>query len=532
MNTMNPYSSSFETKEFIIADTIVFDKKGRHLTDIQKTVLKGAWQGYTYDEIASQEGYSEKYLKRDVGPRLWKILSDALGEKVSKKNFRTALERKLMLIKTSPPRQLLDTDSRQDWGEAVDVPTFYGRTQELDTLKEWLVKDRCRLLALVGMAGIGKTALSIKLAQQLQDEFEYIIWRSLRHAPPIEDILVDIIYFLSDQQEKDLLKTTDIKVSQLLNCLRKHRCLIILDNFEAILSNDNKAGYYREEYEEYEQLIRHIGETHHQSCLVLTSREKPKEVALREGIPIRSLQLAGLDELEGQHILKAKGIFGLEDELRKMIRIYGGNPLLLNMASTTIQNVFDCNVSDFLKQGIVIFNDIKDFFDSQFERLQPAEKEIMYLLAIEREPVSFQELKDSFVSKVESMELTEALESLQRRSLVGKIQGRFTLQIVLLEYTANRLAKQICEEISNQRISLLRSYNLVKPAKDYVRDARMRFIFKPVINQLVAEFGNRNNVVLHLDRILSLQQKESTNLGYTTENVINLITCLYDSIST
>lgn len=77
-------------------------------------------------------------------------------------------------------------DSRQDWGEAIDVSVFYGRAEELATLEQWLVDDRCRLVALLGMGGIGKTALSVKLAEQLQDKFEYVIWRSLRNAPPVQ----------------------------------------------------------------------------------------------------------------------------------------------------------------------------------------------------------------------------------------------------------------------------------------------------------------------------------------------------------
>jgi hypothetical protein len=38
-----------------------------------------------------------------------------------------------------------------------------------------------------------KTALSVKLAQEIQGDFEYVIWRSLRESPPIEKILADLI---------------------------------------------------------------------------------------------------------------------------------------------------------------------------------------------------------------------------------------------------------------------------------------------------------------------------------------------------
>jgi hypothetical protein len=133
---------------------------------------------------------------------------------------------------------------RQDWGDAPDVPVFFGRTEQLATLQQWIVKERCRLVAIVGIAGIGKTSLSVKLgkggigktdlslklARDIQDEFEYVIWRSLLNAPPVTEILPDLIEFLSNQQEINLSKTVDGQVSRRLHYLRQQRCLLILDN--------------------------------------------------------------------------------------------------------------------------------------------------------------------------------------------------------------------------------------------------------------------------------------------------------------
>ncbi|GAB4209732.1 MAG: hypothetical protein Fur006_69720 [Coleofasciculaceae cyanobacterium] len=219
-----------------------------------------------------------------------------------------------------------------DWGEAVDVSAFYGRTEELTQLEQWIVNERCRIVAILGMGGMGKTSLSVKLAQQIQYRFEYVIWRSLRHAPPLKELLANLIQFLSNEPETDLPETVNGKISRLLDYLRSSRCLLVLDNLEAILAPCDRAGYYREGYEEYGDLLKRVGEAPHQSCLVLTSREKPKELASLQGatLPVRLFQLRGLQEIEGRQIFKAKGFFcGSETAWKVLIERYAGNPLAL-----------------------------------------------------------------------------------------------------------------------------------------------------------------------------------------------------------
>ncbi|WP_315790358.1 NB-ARC domain-containing protein [Fischerella sp. JS2] len=426
----------------------------------------------------------------------------------------------------------LSSNTRLDWGDATHTSVFYGRRQEIATLEQWILDERCRLVAILGMGGIGKTTLAVKLAQQIQEEFEYVIWRSLREAPPIKSVLANLIQFLSDEQETEsnLPENLSERISRLLYYLQNNRCLVVLDNIEPILRSGSRAGQYREGYESYGELLRLLGEATHQSCLVLTSRENPKEVALLKGqeLPVRSLQLRGLKVDDAQEILKVKGLSATESEWQVMIERYAGNPLALKIVATTIEDVFDGNVTEFLRENTAVFGDIRSVLDQQFERLSHVEKDIMYWLAINREPIALWELREDMVSPVPSQKLLEALESLLRRSLVEQSAATFTLQPVVMEYVTQVLIEQVCEEIATEKIELFRCHALMKAtAKDYVREAQIRLILQPVIDGLLSVFRSKKGIEKQLTKILARLREESPQEpGYTAGNIVNLLKSL------
>ncbi|NEP02285.1 MAG: NACHT domain-containing protein [Symploca sp. SIO2E9] len=418
---------------------------------------------------------------------------------------------------------------RQDFGEAICVADFYGRAKELSALEELLLRARCRLVTILGMGGMGKTALSVKLAQQVQDKFDCVIWRSLRDAPPVETILANLIQFLCDEQESevDLPENLGDIISKLIDILRQQRCLLVLDNWESLLRSGSRAGQHRKGYEGYGELLRRVGEADHQSCLLLTTREKPKEVASLEGeaLPVRSFRLFGFHEGEEQEIFRFKGLAASEGEFRALAEHYAGNPLALKVVATTIQDVFDGQISKFLQQETVVFGDIRDLLDQQYERLLGLESEIMYWLAINREQVSLSELREDMVSPVPQLKLLEAIESLLRRSLVEKNGTSFTLQPVVMEYVTGHLIELVCEEITEQEVDLFRCHALIKAtAKDYVRETQIRLILQPVIDGLLRVLNSKKKIDKHLVQFLERQREESPlEPGYAAGNILNLL---------
>ncbi|KAF3883850.1 MULTISPECIES: WD40 domain-containing protein [Nostocales] len=450
-----------------------------------------------------------------------------------------------------------------DWDEAPDVSTFYGREEELNTIKRWVVQENCRLITVLGMGGIGKTTLCVKLAQQILDmqDTRSVIWRSLRNAPSPEDILAELIQFLSRQQETILPDGLDNRILLLLKYLRSSHCLLILDNAESILLSGDRTGRYRVGYEGYDQLLRCVAETSHQSCLILTSREKPQGLAKYEGdsLPVRSLQLTGLPETEGRELFRAKGKFtGSETQWQALISRYGGNPLALKIVASSIRDFFDGSISQFLEisqQGIFIFDDIRDLLNQQFHRLSTLERDIMFWIAINREPVSLSDLQTDFVTHVPPRELLESLSSLQRRSFIEKTDGGFTQQPVVMEYAITQIIEKISQEIQElpnaeregntqhnpTLYSLLRqspqggepgsptslfiSHALIKAqAKDYIRETQIHLILQPIINESVSQLGSVENISHNLSQILShLRGKTPKETGYAAGNALNLL---------
>jgi WD40 repeat protein len=419
--------------------------------------------------------------------------------------------------------------NRIDWGEAVDVSVFYGRSEELSLLKQWIIQDECRLIALLGMGGIGKTSLSIKLAQYIVEtgNFTFVIWRSLGNAPPIQEILADFIKFISLDQAIELPQEVGARISLLIEYLRTSRCLLILDNFESILNGGDKAGEYREGYEEYGELLRRVGSVSHSSCLLITSREKPKEVASLEGetLPARSLQLSGLKPQDGEEIFNERGLGGTEDERGKVIDSYKGNPLALKIISTTIKQLFNGSISEFLSQESIVFGGIRDLLEGQFNRLSDLEQEVIYWLAINREPVTISELREDVLSLVSQPKLIEALESLLRRSLI-EIGGdainpisTFTLQNAVMEYMTEQLIEKVSAEINQGKFKLFNSHALIKATtNDYIRSSQIRRILQEVIYRLTLEPKNIGEFLLE-----NLRNESSFVPGYAVGNIINLL---------
>ncbi|MFB2974408.1 NB-ARC domain-containing protein [Aerosakkonema sp. BLCC-F183] len=447
-----------------MADDIVFAKTGQHLDDLQEAILLGTMQGEKYTKIAEEIHCNESYV-RDVGSKLWQILSEELGEDITKSNFRSAMQRlqnynvlnfakvtqnvngnfnvcgeskdRPDIPNSNPPNQETANTkqtktSHQDLSEMPDLGAFYDRTPELATLTTWILQQRCRLIALTGISGIGKTALAAQLVQQIKDEFEYVIWCSLDESYTLDELQHKLIQFFS-QSENLESPVTNQKPLPLIKYLQKYRCLVVLDDIHNLFISGELAGKYKDGYEEYRTLFKQIETLYHQSCFLLIGWEEPREIPQKESQNtfIRSLQLTGLDTAAGWEILRDKGL-GEIDNCSALIQRYQGNPLWLKSVATLIKELGGGVTELLLDDTILLPEDLKDVLEEQCDRLSEIEKQVISLLAKENGAVNLGKLLEN--GRIPPSDLLNALQSLSRRCLVEQQANLYSLSPVLRQY--------------------------------------------------------------------------------------------------
>ncbi|QJB43227.1 AAA family ATPase [Dolichospermum flos-aquae] len=426
-------------------DQVVQKQTGEHLDDLEKAILKGLWQGQTYNQIADESGYNSQNYIGDVSRKLFKILSEQLGEDINKSNFCWTIERLANSYNNSLQQVSLINNSHINWCSnnpqnsskdreqdsyeksyheltiAPKITHFYGRETELQTLSHWLINQNTRLISIVGLPGIGKTTLIKRFVDLNLQNFNIIIWKNIKLSDSLDSIIAEIFKAINSE-----FIQTENKLTQLFNLFRQQKCLIIIDNIQELFTPGQFAGQYKAEYKDYKTFLTMITEIEHQSSLILISQEQCQEMICidEELYPVKCLELQGLDNTD---ILKNQKLKD-EESLSKLINLYEGNPAYLQDISSLIRNIFQGKISDFLSEGLLLTENMKYQLSELFNRLSTVEQQIVLEMSKSNKPVNREQLRESL--SLSSMELINGLQSLKRRYLVTTIESDKTLFIL------------------------------------------------------------------------------------------------------
>ncbi|MBD2390921.1 NB-ARC domain-containing protein [Aphanizomenon flos-aquae NRERC-008] len=301
----------------------------------------------TVNMALTRNGYSnQRALARSAGLSLATVSNFLTGKPVSYATFEE-LCRKLNLdwreittsaevISTPAPyarKRKPNLNQFLDWGTAIDISAFYGYSQELTQLQSWILQDGCRLLGLFGIGGVGKTTLATQLARQIQDQFDYVFWRSVPTVPCFDSMMTDLLSLFSHNKENQL------NINQIIYYLRTHRCLIILDHVDI-------------DHLKYMQFIKILAETYHQSCVIFTSREQYQEFIFLEYwlLSVRSLKLSNSLEI-ALFLIESQPLWGTDQEKYDLCNLCNNNPLKVKQMIVSIIHLYNGDISKFLKRN-------------------------------------------------------------------------------------------------------------------------------------------------------------------------------------
>ncbi|MGH7998282.1 MAG: NB-ARC domain-containing protein, partial [Brasilonema sp.] len=412
----------------VLVDTLIFSPTGKHLSDLQSTILQQVWQGKKYLDIAENYSCTEGHVK-DVAYLLWKFLSETLEERVTKGNFRTVLERRL--------RSESEVTNISNY--IIESPHFMGRENALNHLNN-LVYQGSKIIVIQGEGGIGK----ITLAQHYLNGLNFELVLELLMAKETQNI-TSVATVIEEWLKKDFNEEPGREFGVTLGRLKRHletrKIGILIDNLETALDKDGKLI---KPHRHYGELLRVLADTRVQSVTLITSRDRLCE----SDINMTLYRIPGLEEKTWKKFFNFHQIHTDDTILKMIYKTYGGNAKAMGIICGVIQEDFENDINAYWQENQdnpLAEIDLKNLVASQFDRLKILDIDAYQLLCrlgcyrYQDVPTISKSGLLCLLWDLETSKQKYIVESLRNRSLIEFHKGNYWLHPLIRAEAIARL---------------------------------------------------------------------------------------------
>ncbi|WP_375501219.1 AAA-like domain-containing protein [uncultured Nostoc sp.] len=429
---MNSTSAFTWKKAKQVAEQIVFKNFGEHPKDIEIDVLLGSWEGLTYEKMAEQYHLSVNYLRGDVGPQLWQKLSEALGEEVTKSNFKGALERawKRQLYPSIDLNVQLESSLAElpfpEGSVPLDSPFYVERDGIESICYETIVKP-ASLIRIKAPKLMGKTSLMTRVLAHAKSQNYQTVYLDLSGVE--RAILTNLDKFvrwlclmvgrklklenrLKDYWDTEILGSND-------NCtvyfeeylLPQIDCPLVLgldevdkifpynqviEDFLGMLRSWHEKGKIFEQWKQLRLVMAHSTEVY----IPLDMNQSP----FNAGLPVVLLEF---DHKQVIYLARLHGLNWDDIQVEELMNIVGGHPYLVRLAIyevSTRKATLKQLLKDASTEAGIYSNHLRRYLETMYLEENKSLKEALTKVVTLSEPV---ELNSMQIYKLHSMGLVQ-----------------------------------------------------------------------------------------------------------------------------